>query len=103
MISLDFNKNSNFDKMDIYALLKLTSVFILMLFSGVIKGNINIKKVEQCFNNPFGRILYLLLVSSTVFNFSVNKPYEHYTEMFILTGILYFFIYVLEQIFPKKN
>lgn len=103
MLSLDFNKNSNLDKMDLYALIKIISVFILMLFSGVLKENINIQKVEQCFNNPFGKILYILLVSFTIFQFSVNKPYEHFSEMVILTALLYICIHVLERIFPKDN
>lgn len=103
MISLNFNKNSNFDKLDILALIKIVLVFILMLFSGVLKENINIQKVENCFNNPFGKVLYLLLISFATFQFSVNKPYEHFEEMIVLTAILYALIYILEQIFPKKD
>ena len=102
MLSLDFNQNSNMDKMDVYALFKIISVFVLMLFSGVLKENINIQEVERCFNNPFGKILYLFLISFTIFQFKVNRPYEHFTEMLILVGAIYVIIYILEQLFPKN-
>ena len=100
----NFNKNSNSDKTDILVLAKLVFLFIFSLFSsGILTQNIDSDKISSCFNTPGMKLIYLLILTSGLFGFTLTKPYEHFSEMVILSVILYAIIYFLELQFPKET
>lgn len=100
----NFNKNSNSDNMDILVLTKLIFLFIFSLFSsGILTQNINSDKITSCFNTPIMKFIYLLILTSGLFGFTLTKPYDHMSEMVILSVILYGILYFFEKQFPKEN
>ena len=100
----NFNKNSNSDKTDILVLAKLVFLFVFSLFSsGILTQKIDSDKISSCFNTPVMKLIYLLILTSGLFGFTLTKPYEHFSEMVILSVILYSIIYFLELRFPKET
>lgn len=101
---LNFNKNANSDHMDVLVFMKLVFLFIFSLFSGaVLTQRIDNNKVAKCFDNPVLRMLYLLILTSSLFDFTLSKPYNHVSEMIITSIILFFIIQYLEKKFPSTD